>query len=286
MSICGALIYLLLKKTFFSFFKPNTRGVPSCWFLSGRILVNDEWNFNVMRSVHSSGFIKSDEQLEKLLDEPAGGFSAFSCQNFCFTHKQNQVKVRPPRLEDQQDVTLHVGFLFSWFRQAPAWTPSVSDTGQHLQCFYSVVLSVLQVDRTEVMRSCVNPTYSKVFTLDFYFEEVQRLRFELYDINSSHNGLKEADFLGSVECTLGQVRSRNHSTFSLRTAVTAATVSLISKYCSYFCYCLGFCLGFYLSKERISFYRVDPVKPTLSQLSPVWPMLNLVGPRLNIICAS
>lgn len=70
---------------------------------------------------------------------------------------------------------------------------------------------LLQVDRTEVIRSCVNPTYSKVFTLDFYFEEVQRLRFELYDINnSSHNGLKEADFLGSVECTLGQV-SHLHS---------------------------------------------------------------------------
>uniref|UniRef100_I3J133 Copine 4 n=3 Tax=Percomorphaceae TaxID=1489872 RepID=I3J133_ORENI len=63
----------------------------------------------------------------------------------------------------------------------------------------------MEVDRTEVIRSCVNPTYSKVFTLDFYFEEVQRLRFELYDINSSHNGLKEAIFLGSVECTLGQV---------------------------------------------------------------------------------
>ncbi|XP_074539416.1 copine-4 [Halichoeres trimaculatus] len=63
----------------------------------------------------------------------------------------------------------------------------------------------MEVDRTEVIRSCVNPSYSKVFNLDFYFEEVQRLRFELYDINSSHNGLKTADFLGSVECTLGQI---------------------------------------------------------------------------------
>uniref|UniRef100_A0A668S5W7 C2 domain-containing protein n=1 Tax=Oreochromis aureus TaxID=47969 RepID=A0A668S5W7_OREAU len=70
----------------------------------------------------------------------------------------------------------------------------------------------MEVDRTEVIRSCVNPTYSKVFTLDFYFEEVQRLRFELYDINSSHNGLKEAIFLGSVECTLGQV---SHSSTAL-----------------------------------------------------------------------
>ncbi|XP_028435615.1 copine-4 [Perca flavescens] len=66
----------------------------------------------------------------------------------------------------------------------------------------------LFVDRTEVIRSCVNPTYSKVFTLDFYFEEVQRLRLELYDVNSSHNGLREADFLGSLECTLGQIVSQ------------------------------------------------------------------------------
>ncbi|XP_037309827.1 copine-4 isoform X1 [Pungitius pungitius] len=63
----------------------------------------------------------------------------------------------------------------------------------------------MEVDRTEVIRSSVNPTYSKVFTLDFYFEEVQRLRLELYDINSA---LKEADFLGSVECTLGQIISQ------------------------------------------------------------------------------
>ncbi|CAK6981689.1 copine-4 isoform X1 [Scomber scombrus] len=66
----------------------------------------------------------------------------------------------------------------------------------------------MEVDRTEVIRSCVNPSYSKVFTLDFYFEEVQRLRFELFDINSGYNGLREADFLGSVECTLAQIISQ------------------------------------------------------------------------------
>ncbi|XP_077576243.1 copine-4 [Stigmatopora nigra] len=67
----------------------------------------------------------------------------------------------------------------------------------------------MEVDRTEVMRSCVNPSYSKVFTLDFYFEEVQRLRFELHDINNgNYNGAKDADFLGAVECTLGQIVSQ------------------------------------------------------------------------------
>lgn len=65
---------------------------------------------------------------------------------------------------------------------------------------------IWQVDRTEVIRTCINPVFSKLFTVDFYFEEVQRLRFEVHDISSNHNGLKEADFLGGMECTLGQVR--------------------------------------------------------------------------------
>ncbi|KAK3511781.1 hypothetical protein QTP70_021798, partial [Hemibagrus guttatus] len=65
-----------------------------------------------------------------------------------------------------------------------------------------------EVDRTEVIRSSISPVFSKVFTVDYYFEEVQRLRFELHDISSSHNGLKEADFLGALECTLGQIVSQ------------------------------------------------------------------------------
>ncbi|KAG8516230.1 Copine-4 [Galemys pyrenaicus] len=73
----------------------------------------------------------------------------------------------------------------------------------------------LQVDRTEVIRTCINPVYSKLFTVDFYFEEVQRLRFEVHDISSNHNGLKEADFLGSMECTLGQIVSQRKLSKSL-----------------------------------------------------------------------
>uniref|UniRef100_A0A9J8D9Z8 Copine VII n=1 Tax=Cyprinus carpio carpio TaxID=630221 RepID=A0A9J8D9Z8_CYPCA len=50
----------------------------------------------------------------------------------------------------------------------------------------------------------------KIFTyflmLDYYFEEVQKLRFEVYDIHGTHSiGTRDDDFLGGVECTLGQV---------------------------------------------------------------------------------
>lgn len=64
---------------------------------------------------------------------------------------------------------------------------------------------VAQVDRTEVIRSSSGPVFSKIFLVDYYFEEVQRLRFELHDISSGNNGLRDADFLGAMECTLGQV---------------------------------------------------------------------------------
>ncbi|XP_039381532.1 copine-4 isoform X5 [Mauremys reevesii] len=72
-----------------------------------------------------------------------------------------------------------------------------------------------EVDRTEVIRTCINPIFSKLFTVDFYFEEVQRLRFEVHDISSNHNGLKDADFLGAMECTLGQIVSQRKLSKSL-----------------------------------------------------------------------
>ncbi|XP_062925706.1 copine-4 isoform X1 [Mobula hypostoma] len=75
----------------------------------------------------------------------------------------------------------------------------------------------LEVDRTEVIRTCINPVFSKVYTVDFYFEEVQRLRFEVHDIGSNHlhNGVKDAEFLGGMECTLGQIISQRKLSKSL-----------------------------------------------------------------------
>lgn len=36
---------------------------------------------------------------------------------------------------------------------------------------------------------------------------VQKLKFEVYDIDSENCSLKDADFLGQMECTFGQVRN-------------------------------------------------------------------------------
>lgn len=57
-----------------------------------------------------------------------------------------------------------------------------------------------------MIKSNLHPVFAKVFTLDYYFEEVQKLRFEVYDIHGTHSiGTRDDDFLGGVECTLGQV---------------------------------------------------------------------------------
>lgn len=65
---------------------------------------------------------------------------------------------------------------------------------------------LLQVDRTEVVKSSLHPVFSKVFTIDYYFEEVQKLRFEVYDTHGpSGMSCQDDDFLGGMECTLGQV---------------------------------------------------------------------------------
>lgn len=66
--------------------------------------------------------------------------------------------------------------------------------------------SAPQVDRSEVIKSNLNPVFAKIFTVDYYFEEVQKLRFEVYDSHGHAGvGTHDDDFLGGMECTVGQV---------------------------------------------------------------------------------
>ncbi|XP_044902313.1 copine-7 isoform X4 [Felis catus] len=56
----------------------------------------------------------------------------------------------------------------------------------------------------------------QVFTLDYYFEEVQKLRFEVYDTRGpSDLGYQDDDFLGGMECTLGQIVAQKKVTRAL-----------------------------------------------------------------------
>ncbi|XP_052558391.1 copine-5, partial [Tympanuchus pallidicinctus] len=59
--------------------------------------------------------------------------------------------------------------------------------------------------RTEVIDNSLNPDFVRKFVLDYFFEEKQNLRFDLYDVDSKSPDLSKHDFLGQAFCTLGEI---------------------------------------------------------------------------------
>ena len=56
-----------------------------------------------------------------------------------------------------------------------------------------------------MIKDNLNPVFAQAIIVDYHFEELQKLKFVVYDIDDPKNDLKKADFLGQMECTLGQV---------------------------------------------------------------------------------
>ncbi|KAJ7331239.1 Copine-5 [Desmophyllum pertusum] len=59
--------------------------------------------------------------------------------------------------------------------------------------------------RTEHIMNTLNPDFVKTFVIHYFFEEMQKLRFEVYDIDKNSAKLSDHDFLGATECTLGSI---------------------------------------------------------------------------------
>lgn len=81
-----------------------------------------------------------------------------------------------------------------------------------LACFNGLLTTcvLLQFGRTEMILNCLNPRFSKKFVIDYYFEMVQKLKFCVYDIDNNTYDLSDDDFLGELDCTLGQVSFPRH----------------------------------------------------------------------------
>ncbi|KAB0354798.1 hypothetical protein FD755_022257, partial [Muntiacus reevesi] len=62
-----------------------------------------------------------------------------------------------------------------------------------------------QFGRTEVIDNTLNPDFVRKFIVDYFFEEKQNLRFDLYDVDSKSPDLSKHDFLGQAFCTLGEI---------------------------------------------------------------------------------
>ncbi|XP_069062241.1 copine-9 [Pleurodeles waltl] len=66
--------------------------------------------------------------------------------------------------------------------------------------------------RTEVIDNTLNPDFVRKFVLDYFFEEKQNLRFDVFNVDSrSCNISKHKDFLGQMFCTLGEVIGSHRS---------------------------------------------------------------------------
>lgn len=67
--------------------------------------------------------------------------------------------------------------------------------------------------RTEAIQNTLNPDFVHKFVLEYYFEERQNLRFDVYDIDNNSADLSNHDFLGRAICSLGEIVSSSGSTF-------------------------------------------------------------------------
>ncbi|MGH0179204.1 UNVERIFIED_CONTAM: hypothetical protein FKN15_000998 [Acipenser sinensis] len=65
----------------------------------------------------------------------------------------------------------------------------------------------VELDRTERVKNCQSPEFSKKLRVDYFFEKVQKLKFGVYDIDNNSVDLGDDDYLGGFECTLGQIVS-------------------------------------------------------------------------------
>ncbi|KAK1890931.1 Copine-7 [Dissostichus eleginoides] len=139
-----------------------------------------------------------------------------------------------------------------------------------------------ELDRTEVIKSNLHPVFAKVFSWDYYFEEVQKLRFEVYDIHGTHSiGTRDDDFLGGMECTLGQIVAQKRMVKSFVAKVHAEEISGNNGYVE-----LSFCakklddkdifsksdpfLEIYRINDDLSEQLVHRTEVIKNNLNPVW----------------
>jgi len=59
--------------------------------------------------------------------------------------------------------------------------------------------------KTETIDNTLEPQFQKKFVLHYKFEERQLLRFDVYDSDNDSPHLEDHDFIGSMECSLGEV---------------------------------------------------------------------------------
>lgn len=69
--------------------------------------------------------------------------------------------------------------------------------------------------RTEVIKNTLNPEFATKIPIGYRFEEMQKMKFQLFDVDGRSTSLDEHESLGEIECTLGQIVSSANFTCPL-----------------------------------------------------------------------
>uniref|UniRef100_A0A8C7EZ33 Copine-3 n=1 Tax=Oncorhynchus kisutch TaxID=8019 RepID=A0A8C7EZ33_ONCKI len=92
--------------------------------------------------------------------------------------------------------------------------------------FNEVDSSWIEIGRTETAVNNLNPVFGVKFKVDYHFEEVQKLKFALFDEDKCSSQLYEHDFLGEYICTLGVVCYMTHCSWSLLSCMQITALEL------------------------------------------------------------
>ncbi|CAG7823526.1 unnamed protein product [Allacma fusca] len=77
--------------------------------------------------------------------------------------------------------------------------------------------------RTEVVENDLDPDFAAKITMEYRFEAVQGLRFEVYDWDSDSNNLASQDSLGFIETNLAQIVTAGDEGLTLELTTTKST---------------------------------------------------------------
>uniref|UniRef100_A0A8C9VIH0 Copine family member 9 n=1 Tax=Scleropages formosus TaxID=113540 RepID=A0A8C9VIH0_SCLFO len=127
--------------------------------------------------------------------------------------------------------------------------------------------------RTEVIDNTLNPDFVRKFVLDYFFEEKQNLRFDVYNVDSRSSNISKHDFLGQTFCTLGEIIGSTVSQVAAHlTSSDIATMQLCANKLDkkdFFGKSDPF-LVFYRSNEDGTFTICHKTEVVKNTLNPVW----------------
>jgi C2 domain len=66
----------------------------------------------------------------------------------------------------------------------------------------------IKIGKTEMILNNLNPDFTTTFTLDFYFEKEQWIKFEVYDVDNN-----ELEHIGDCETTIARIMNAPRQSF-------------------------------------------------------------------------